>query len=122
MEEFSIAQKRLNRARSNYSLLGTTKAKSIKTEIEVTDGHKVASIRTMSVYGNRDIKHEIQDRPFTAIMQTDTLKFSRNNELREIDQIKKRFNRHEVKKANKDKHSTSKNRVSPNKSGDSKTR
>ena len=97
MEEFSIAQKRLNHARSNYSLLGTTKAKSIKTEIEVTDGHKVAAIRTMSVYGNRDIKHEIQDRPFTAIMQTDTLKFSRNNELREIDQIKKRFNRHEVK-------------------------
>lgn len=82
-------------------MLGTTGSKTVKNEIEIDEGDKVKAIRTMSVYGNRDVKHEIQDRPFTAIMETDPLKFSRNNELREIHQIKKRFNRYEVHSCDK---------------------
>ena len=49
----------------------------------------------MSVYG-KQTQHEIIERPFTAILNTDPIKFTRNNELREIDAIKKRFNKYEV--------------------------
>ena len=56
---------------------------------------KAKVTRTMSVYG-KQTQHEIIERPFTAIMNTDPVKFARNNELREIDAIKKRFNKYEV--------------------------
>lgn len=86
--------KRLDQVRSNTKTVIGVNDREDKIEIPSKNLKNVH--RTMSVYGNKDKKLEVMDRPFTAIMQGDDIKYARNNELREIENIKKRFNRNEV--------------------------
>jgi hypothetical protein len=95
LEENSIADQRLKAVRSNYKFIRTADEIDNKTAISLEPIHKEKASRTMSVYGKKT-HHEITERPFTAILNTDPVKFARNNELREIDAIKKRFNKYEV--------------------------
>ena len=94
LEENNISMKRLDQVRSNTKTVIGVNDREDKIEIPSKNLKNVH--RTMSVYGNKDKKLEVMDRPFTAIMQGDDIKYARNNELREIENIKKRFNRNEV--------------------------
>ena len=99
LEEESISHKRLLHVRSSNKFLTAAEDPSMTdTQPIIVPDLKPAKtmLRTMSVYGQKEKKHEIVERPFTAILQSDNFKFSRNNELREVDGIKKRFNRYEV--------------------------
>ena len=72
---------------------------NIKFELdpEAEAGYKKNQLRTLSVYAkpNRDLDN--QARPFTHIMTYDQVRFRRNNQLREIDDIKHRLNRNKVR-------------------------
>lgn len=52
--------------------------------------------RTLSVYGKQQRNYDMVSRPFSAIMGYNQIKYRRNNQLREIEDIKNRLNRNKV--------------------------
>jgi hypothetical protein len=87
LEEDKIAANRIQQVRSK------TKLKAIEERMpELTRNARA----TMSVYGRKEVAHDIVERPFTSVLQNDEIKFNRNNELREIDEVKKRLNKYHV--------------------------
>ena len=98
LEEGKISQKRLQQVRSANKFITAEPVENLKKSEAGNDPNTIVrpTYRTMSVYGNKNRNLEINERPFTAILQTDMLKYGRNNDLREIDNIKKRLNKYDV--------------------------
>lgn len=100
MEENKISQTRLKQVRSAHKFISSEPTEEFKkTDTNLSNNNSPVArpaYRTMSVYGNKTKNLEVNDRPFTAVLETDILKFGRNNDLREIDNIKKRLNKYEV--------------------------
>jgi len=69
----------------------------------VISGHRVDTEahtkqpRTLSVYGKKTTEYDMINRPLTSFAYNDRIKFMANNQLREIDEIKKRLNRNKVR-------------------------
>ena len=87
LEEDKIASNKIQQVRSK------TKLRPIEERMPELVRNQRA---TMSVYGRKEVAHDIVERPFTSVLNHDEVKFNRNNELREIDEVKKRLNKYHV--------------------------
>lgn len=98
LEEDKILQTRLQQVRSAHKFMSAEDGpQESEVPIDLTGNTGIRKgLRTMSVYGQKNTVHEVISRPFTALLQNDEIKFARNNELREIEMVKRRLNKNDV--------------------------